>query len=139
MRVVIDTNVIVSGLLFAGLPGQLLDEVRADHLDMCISEVLLSELQDVLSRAKFAYWLDQTDLTVRELVANLRRIATIVTVPEVPRIVIADPDDDHVLAAAVAANAGLIITGDSDLLSLGSHMGIAIVTVRQALARMAKP
>jgi len=139
MRVVIDTNVIVSGLLFAGLPGQILDGVRADRFDMCISEVLLSELQDVLSRAKFACRLEQTGLTVHDLVASLRRLAIIVTASEVPRIVTADPADDHVLAAAVAANAGLIVTGDSDLLSLGNHMGVAIVTARQALKLMADP
>jgi putative PIN family toxin of toxin-antitoxin system len=137
MRVVFDTNVIVSGLLFEGVPGQLLDQAWASNIELCSSEVLLVELQDVLSRAKFAHRLGQADLTARDLVADLRRVATIVTASEVPRIVTTDPDDDHVLAAAVAANADLIATGDSHLLALGSYMEIAIVTARQVLERIA--
>ena len=55
---------------------------------------------------------------------------------EVPRVVPGDADDDHVIAAAVAGSADLIVSGDSDLLGIGSHQGIAIVSAAEAIGRI---
>lgn len=138
MRFVIDTNLLVSGLMFGGLPRQLLDAARAGEFELCTSEVLLAELLDVLGRSKFADRMAQASLSPQILVDDLRKLAIVVTPTNVPRVVPTDPDDDRVLAAALAGAADLIASGDRrDLLPLGSYAGIPIVSAREAMERIA--
>jgi putative PIN family toxin of toxin-antitoxin system len=125
--------VLISGVIGQGPPRQLLDAAKAQTFHFYTSETLLAELLDVLSRDKFSARLEQAGLTAQGLVDDLRRIATLVAPPTVPRIVPADPDDDHVLACALAATAELIVSGDRHLLTLGSFEGIPIVKPEQAL------
>ena len=137
MRLLLDTNLIVSGVISNGLPRQLLDAARAGQFELCTSEHLLAELQRVLGRAKFANRL--AGQAPEAIVADLRKLAVIATPTSVPRVVPTDPDDDHVLAAALAGAAELITSGDArDLLPLGSYAGIPIVTARQAWERLAQ-
>ena len=137
MRIVIDTNLLVSALISDDLPRQLLNAAKASEFEFCTSETLLDELLNVLSREKFAARLSRSDLTPQGIVDDLRRLAVIVTPIAVPRVVSTDPDDDHVLAAALAGRADLIASGDKrHLLPLGSYEGVEIVTARQALARL---
>jgi putative PIN family toxin of toxin-antitoxin system len=136
VRFVIDTNLIVAGIISSGLPRQLLDAARAGHFELCTSDALLAELQRVLGRAKFNTRL--AGQTPEALVADLRKLAIVVAPNSVPRVVPTDPDDDHVLAAALAGAADLIASGDArDLLPLNIYAGIPIVTARQAWERLA--
>ena len=137
MRFVLDTNLLVSGVIAAGLPRQLVDAAKAGEFELCTSETLLAELLDVLAREKFAARLTQAGLTPKGIVDDLRRLTVIVAPTEVPRVVPTDSDDDHVLAAALAGHADLIASGDKrDLLPLGSYEGIEIVTARMAIERL---
>lgn len=139
MRFVVDTNLLVSGLLFAGVPRQLIEVASTGGFELCTSETLLSELLDVLGRPKFAGRLDAARVSASELVHDIRRLAVVVTPVSVPRIVPNDPDDDHVIAAAIAAGADLIASGDRrDLLPLGSYNGIPIMSAREALDRLGR-
>ncbi len=136
MRFVIDTNLLVSGVISSGLPRQLLEAARTGEFELCTSEVLLAELQRVLGRTKFANRL--AGQTPESIAADLRKLAIVVTPTSVPRVVPTDPDDDHVLAAALAGAADLIASGDRrDLLPLGSYQGIPILTAREAWERLA--
>src|SRR5258706_15106192 len=99
---VLDTNLLVSGVISAGLPRQLVDAAKAGVFELCTSETLLAELLDVLSRDKFAARLAQAGLVPAGIVDDLRRLAVVVSPSAVPRVVPTDPDDDHVLAAALA-------------------------------------
>ncbi len=137
MRFVLDTNLLVSGVIAAGLPRRLIDGAKAGEFELCTSEVLLAELLDVLSREKFATRLSQAGLTPQGIVDDLRRQAIVVSPMDVPRVVPTDPDDDQVIAAAVAGQVDLIASGDRrDLLPMGSFQGIPIVTAGEAVKRL---
>jgi putative PIN family toxin of toxin-antitoxin system len=137
VRFVLDTNLLVSGVIAVGLPRRLVDGAKAGEFELCTSEVLLAELQGVLSRGKFAARLAQAGLTPEVIVGDLRRIAVVVSPQSAPRVVPTDPDDDHVLAAALTGAADIIASGDKrDLLPLRSYQGIPIVAAREAVERL---
>jgi putative PIN family toxin of toxin-antitoxin system len=137
LRIVLDTNLLVSGVISAGLPRRLVDGVKTGEFEFCTSEVLLAELLKVLSRDKFILRLAQAGLTPPGIVDDLRRLAVVVSPTGTPRVVPTDPDDDHVIAAAVAGRADLIASGDKrDLLPMESYAGIPIVSAREAVERL---
>jgi len=94
---------------------------------------LLSELTDILGRRKFEKKIDEASLSVDQLVNRYAKLAALVRPMAISPTIHADPDDDQVLACALAAHADLIVSGDRHLLSLDSYGGIAIVTVAQAV------
>lgn len=135
MRVVLDTNTLVSALLSPhGPPRRLLDDARMQVFDLCSSPVLIAELLDVVSREKFARRFAEAGLTPLGMVGEIRRLSTMAAPASVPRVVANDADDDHVLACALAGNADLIVSGDKHLLGLGgAYQGIRIVTPAEAV------
>jgi len=138
VRVVLDTNTLVSAAISSGgPPRQLLDAARAQAFELCSSTTLLAELLDVLSRQKFSARLTQAGLTPQAIVVELRRMAYMAAPQEVPRVIEHDADDDHVLACALAGRADMIVSGDKHLLHLGDqYQGIAIVTAAQAVQQI---
>ncbi|MEI8152434.1 MAG: putative toxin-antitoxin system toxin component, PIN family [Hyphomicrobiales bacterium] len=136
MRAVIDTNVLVSGLLWRGTPHALIEEAQAGSFTIVSSPALLGELSAVLRRRKFRAILSRSRTDPDRLLGNLRRLAEMVDPPPLVDPVSRDPDDDKVLAAAIAARADLIVSGDADLLTLRRHEGIRIVDPATALARL---
>ena len=128
MRVVADTNVFISALVFGGLPGRFLDLALRRKFTLVISKALLDELDEKL-RGKFA--VSESDaLAIR---ARLEDNATVVDPDFELNAVPDDPDDNRVLECALAGKADYIISGDRHLLRIGNFEGIAIVTVRQFL------
>jgi putative PIN family toxin of toxin-antitoxin system len=138
MRVVADTNTIVSGLLWQGAPRRVLDAAHVGVIDLFTSAILLAELEDVLGRDKFVQRLSQANVTGHELILGYAALATLVTPVAIDPVVIADPDDDAVLACAVAAHAEVIVSGDSHLLSLQGYEGIYIFTAANLLIRISQ-
>lgn len=101
---------------------------------MCSSTVLLAELFEVLSRNKFSTRLALAGLTPFCIVREIRHMAHMVVPDNVPRVIENDPDDDHVIACAVVAQADFIVSGDKHLHSIGGqYLGIRIVRPTEAL------
>lgn len=138
MRAVVDTNVLVSGLLWHGAPHELLEQIRAGALALISSPALLAELETVIGRAKFDAILTRSNTSRARALVEVRQLAEVIEPPPLPQPVCRDPDDDRVLALAVAAQADLIVSGDDDLLALGSFHGIPIVTAVQAVERIGR-
>ena len=137
MRLVLDTNTALSGLLWGGVPGQLIDAAEQQRIELASSTALLAELQGVLSRPKFASQFAKRGLTVGEVFDGYAALVISVSPLTVPRVVPRDPDDDHVIACALAARADAIVSGERHLLDLREHQGITILTASDALERIA--
>lgn len=128
IRVVADTNIYISALMFGGLPGIFLDLAFEQVFTLVTSAALLEELDEKL-RGKFAVTADDSQL----IRARLESVAELVHPDFVLQAVPDDPDDNRVLECAVAAGAKFVVSGDRHLLQLGSHENISILTVRQFL------
>ena len=126
MKVVLDTNVVFAAFAANGLCAELVEEV-ASQCEIVSSRELLSELSHVLRR-KIGIG-PATGAALREY----RELCTLVKPPGFDVPVCRDPDDDRVLATALAGEVDFIVTGDSDLLVLESFHGIRIVSPRQFL------
>ena len=99
--------------------------------------MLLDELALTLGYAKFSTRIEGFAANVGALVAQYAALVSLVVPASVPRVLAGDADDDHVIAAAVAARAELIVTGDrKHLLPIGSHQVIAIVTAREVVDKI---
>lgn len=136
MRAVLDTNVLLSGLLWHGTPHALIEQVRAGTLSMVISEDLIAELARTISRTKFQTALARSGTDPQQMLAEIRRLAEMIDPTPLPAPISRDPDDDNVLALAVAAQVDCIVSGDDDLLVLGAYVGIPIITPAQALSML---
>ncbi|NKC15602.1 MAG: putative toxin-antitoxin system toxin component, PIN family [Gammaproteobacteria bacterium] len=133
MRLVLDTNIVVSGLIWGGVPRQLLDLGRDGQVTLFTSSLLLDELADVLEREKFAALLASQNITPAFLMQRYGMLTQLVQPQPIERTV-RDIDDDAVIAAALAAKTEVIATGDQDLLVLHPWQGIQILNTADALA-----
>ena len=136
MRLVLDTNVAASGLLWDGPPRQLLQAGRERRVELFTSLALLAELTDILDRRKFDKKIAASLLTVDQLVDRYAALARVVRPAETGRIT-PDPDDDIVIGTALAARADLVVTGDRALLTVSEHQGVRVVSVGAALQLVA--
>ncbi|MGC3984484.1 MAG: putative toxin-antitoxin system toxin component, PIN family [Pseudorhodoferax sp.] len=139
MRLVLDTNTALSGLLWGGTPGRLIDAADARTIALFTSAALLAELHGVLSRPKFARQLTQRALTVDVLLQGYAALAAMVQPAAIAPTILRDPADDAVLAAALGAQADAIVSGDAHLLDLKHFHGIGIMTASEALMQIRTP
>jgi uncharacterized protein len=133
VRVVLDTNIIVSNLLWRGSPRRVLDAARDGIIELYTSSALLEELEDVLSREKFAKRLEGVKVTARDLIEGYSALATVIETKPIEPVILHDPDDDAVLACALAAECEKIISGDEDLIALKQYQEIRILTATEFL------
>jgi putative PIN family toxin of toxin-antitoxin system len=133
--VAIDTNVVISGLLWSGSPRSILEfGAHKQRIQIITTETLVDELRDVLQRPKFSKRLAKLQTTPERLIEQFLSYTVVVTPAEIESpIVLRDQDDDAVIACALGGSATLLVSGDSDLLSLGSFRDIKFVSPQTLL------
>jgi len=138
VRLVLDTNVVFSGLLWRGSAYELLTAIRQapeTEIKLFCSVDLFEELADVLSRPPSIKQLSLVGETAKNVLEDYAGIVEFVEPAEISPTSI-DPEDDPVLACALAAAAELIVSGDAHLLNLKQYHGIQIVGPREAATRI---
>lgn len=136
LRLVLDTNVLVSAFLWRGVPGRLIELAGEKEVRLFTCKPLLEELAATLAKKKLVKYVQATGLTSAQILAAYRRLCTSVTVKPLESRISRDADDDLVLACALAARADLVVSGDDDLLVLASFQDIPILSVADALGRL---
>ena len=125
-------------MIWGGTPYKLLQAVTDGDIELYTSPALLIELREVLAREHLASRLAQQRSSVEQAIDFHGELAVSVSPLATPRAVPGDADDDHVIAAALAAKADLIVSGDRHLLSMGSYESVTIVTAAEAVTRIGR-
>jgi putative PIN family toxin of toxin-antitoxin system len=134
MRAVLDTNVLISGVISTGITHDVLVSGFRGEFDIVVSIATLTEFRETLLKYPEKFQMDETD--VQQEVETVRYFAEFVEPEEDISAVEADPDDDKFLEAAVAGNVDYIVSGDRHLLDLGSFRGIEIIDPRTFYDRL---
>jgi len=131
MRIVLDTNVFISGIFFAGPPYQILKAWREGRVQLLVSPSILDEYQRIGAELALQF----RDVDLKAFLDLLTLQAEIVLAPTLPPVIRDDPSDDKFLEAAAAGNASYIISGDKHLLTLSEFQGIQILKPRDFAQR----
>ncbi|MBW1739134.1 MAG: putative toxin-antitoxin system toxin component, PIN family [Deltaproteobacteria bacterium] len=133
MKVVADTNVVVSGLLWGGPPNRILRWVRDGLLEIIVCEETTAEVRRVIQYKRFSKRLSDLDTSSNEVFSYFMNLVTFASTPgSIPEVIKADLFDNIFLALASENSAQLIISGDKHLLDLGTYKDIEIVTPSEA-------
>ena len=141
LRVVLDTNIFVSGLLSkTGLPAKILDAWRAGQYLLITSPPIVAEIRRVLEtpRMRKKYFITSGD--IEQLIILLEKDALIVPGrTDVKNAIPDDPSDEMFLACAMDAAADYIVSGDRHLLDISEYKGIPIIPVNEFEEKLARP
>lgn len=125
MRIVLDTNVLLSGLMLPdSTPGRIVAAWRRRNFDLLVSEPMLEEIARVLAYPKIRKRVGWDSEHISRYIALLRFEAEVVSIAGVEADVPADPNDNHLLATLIAGKADWLITGDSDFDELSGQYPI---------------
>jgi len=136
VRLVLDTNTALSGLLWQGTPGKLVDAAKRQEVELFSSTPLLAELLGVMTRSKFADALAARGLQVQTLFEGYAALVQLVVPAQINPTIARDPADDAVLACALAAQADYIVSGDAHLLDLKRYREMPIIRAAEAVQRI---
>ncbi len=134
MRALLDANVLISAIIRpSGTPGLIIAALlERDAFELVLSPRIVTEVEAALKLRKIRKYLWEPDEALLWL-ADLAALADLAGDTDRAKGVCRDPGDDAVLSAAMEGRADVIVTGDTDLLALEEHQGIAIVTPRAFL------
>jgi uncharacterized protein len=140
MRVVIDTNVWISGLLWRGAPWRILRLVEQGEIEVCIAPPMLAELEEVLSAERLRPRLEQLGFSPSDLVIYALHLSTMFEVPEpsgssLSPVIAGDPDDDVFVLCAEVSGASYLVSGDRHLLDMVQYRELDIMSPAAFLER----
>ncbi|OIO90469.1 MAG: putative toxin-antitoxin system toxin component, PIN family [Anaerolineae bacterium CG2_30_64_16] len=139
MRVVVDTNILISGaIVTAGASARIVDAALGHWLCLITSASLLAEYADVIQRPHIAHKYTKIAQRVDDLLDYLRCRAVVVAGIPQERYVLADADDDTIVAAALEGHAAYIVSGDQHLLELKQVQDVRILTPRDFVFQVLK-
>lgn len=138
MRLVLDTNVIVSAIFWGGKPGKVFEIAQSQH-KLCFTPETLRELQAVLAYQKFEREIQKLHFSVQEFIQRLAESAIVIPNPPELSIIQDDPSDNKFLACALACQASFIISGDQHLLKLKKFHYIEILSPSAFLRKLNFP
>lgn len=130
-KVVLDTNTLISGLLWDGNEVRVIEKAENKEIKLFISPELIEELEGVLKREKFCKRLEGKEYTVDKAVSKIALIATLIKPTHKINVIKEDSEDNRVLECAVSAKVDVIISGDSHVLDLKDYSGIDIITASE--------
>ncbi len=139
-RVVVDTNLIISGTTTSGtIPSELIESWRDDEYILVTSPQIVEEVKEVMNRPKIKKRFSFTSREIDKFIENLTTKAFVTPGILEVNVIKNDPDDNKFIACAIEGSAGYIISGDKKhVLSLGDYRGIKIVTARTFLEEYLK-
>jgi putative PIN family toxin of toxin-antitoxin system len=127
VRVVLDTNVLLSAILFTGTPGRILDAWRSGEVELVMAPDIVDEYVRVADRLEEHY----AGVEIQPIIALFVQNATLVSTTFLQSPVCDDPDDDKYLACARASGTDTVVSGDKKLRAVSGYEGIRILTPRQ--------
>ena len=133
MKVVLDTNIWVSAIIWGGIPDQILLLREQQRITIAMSQELLDELESTFNKRKLIPKLQALSLTVPTIINLIQESVIFYPIQKLNVRELRDADDNIILATAIAAESDVIITGDQDLLILFEYQGIAIRTAKDFL------
>ena len=128
VKVVLDTNVYISAILFAGKPERIRKLSKEGKIEVFISEVVIAEIAEVLRRI-----FDWENWRISQTIDEIREIATLVTPRRTLSIIKEDEDDNRILECAAEGKVQYVVSGDKHLLFLEKYEGIEILSPAQFL------
>jgi putative PIN family toxin of toxin-antitoxin system len=131
MKIVVDTNVFLSGVFFSGPPHDILRAWREGHLILILSPEILAEYQEAGNELACKY----PEVDIAPWIALVMAHGTLVESPPLSLQVCTDPDDDKFLACAIASGAELVVSGDKALLATSGYKGVTVLKPRQVVDR----
>ena len=126
LKVVFDSNIFISGIIFGGNPRKVIDLVIEGKIQLCISSDILIEIKEVLERDKFGF---SPEIT-QQIIIEIELLSEFITPTKKHSAVKRDAGDNIIVDCAVEAGADYIITGDDDLLSLREYKKVKIISAR---------
>ena len=131
MKVILDTNVFVSGIFFSGPPYQILVAWRDDKIQLTVSPEILEEYHrvgEILAE-------EHPEINLSPWIELVIRKTSIISAPPLAERICEDPDDDKFLACALASESRIIISGDKHLLMVSGYQGIEVMKPRNFLEK----
>ncbi len=134
-RVVLDTNVVVSALLWKGTPGQIIPLIEQGFVVMIMTPAIVAEYRAVIQRETFRLIIARRGTSWSKLLIDLLQYALVVPDRLSPVRIEADPSDEKFLAAAMTGDADALVSGDRHLLDLKDTVALPILTPSQFVQR----